>query len=87
MLRIATLAAAAALLAAAPASAASIHVSTAGKSPEAVKAEVVAAASKLCQAEGGASFDLRLQAACMKGTVDQALAPTSASAPLKLSAR
>jgi hypothetical protein len=87
MLRIAILAATAALIAAAPASAASIRVSTTGKSPEAVKAEVVAAASKLCQAESAASFDLRVQAACVKATVDQALARTGASAPLQFSAR
>jgi hypothetical protein len=87
MLRIATLAAVAVTLASAPAHAGSIHISTAGKSPDAVKAEVVAAAARLCQTESGASFDVRLQAACVKVTVDKALAQAHASSPLQLSAR
>jgi hypothetical protein len=74
MIRIVTLAAAAALIAL-PASAQSIHISTVGKSPEQVRAEVYAAATKLCWRETtGASFLIYEQRACVDETVKKALA-------------
>jgi hypothetical protein len=80
MLRIATLAAAAAILVAAPASAASINVPTAGKSPDQVKAEVAKAASRLCRRESwGSALEEQLQASCVSATVRSAL--TSAADP------
>ena len=51
MRHIAVLAAAAAALVAAPASAASVNVSTAGKSAEQVAADVRQAATELCRSE------------------------------------
>jgi len=71
MIRIVTLAAAAATLIAAPASAAdSIRVSTAGKSAEQVRAEVHSAARKLCAREiEGSSFPTYEMDACMRLTV------------------
>lgn len=88
MLRIATLAAVAAALVAAPASAASIRVSTSGKSADQVKAEVVAAASHLCQAESrGSALQDQLMATCMKATVQTSLAQGAPEAALKISAR
>jgi hypothetical protein len=69
MLRTITLAAAAALLAG-TASAQSIHISTRGKSPEQLKAEVVKAADKLCYRETeGASFPIDAQQQCIAATV------------------
>lgn len=86
MLRIATLAALAASFVAAPAFAASIHISTEGKSPAEVKAEVVAAATRLCRAESvGSLFEGKLQATCVKATVQSALSQTPPD--MKLSAR
>jgi hypothetical protein len=74
MLRVATLAAVAALIAAAPASAKSVHISTAGKSTAEVKAEVVKAAVNLCHAEVGNSvLSYYLQAPCVRSTVKAAL--------------
>lgn len=74
MLRIATLAAVAAVLGAAPASAESIHVSTAGKTPDQVKAEVVKAAAELCRAEAGdAALAYYIERSCIRGTVRAAL--------------
>jgi hypothetical protein len=87
MLRIATLATVAAALVAAPASAASIHVNTSGKTADQVKSEVVAAAFHLCRAESrGSALQEQLLATCMKSTVQTAL--TSAPEPaLRISAR
>jgi hypothetical protein len=75
MLRVATLAAVAVVLAAAaPASAESIHISTAGKSADQLKAEVYKAASELCHAEVGASsLSYYLQRPCVRSTVTAAL--------------
>ncbi|CAN7142799.1 hypothetical protein LJR225_000052 [Phenylobacterium sp. LjRoot225] len=68
------MAAVAALLAAAPASAKSIHISTAGKSSDEVRAEVVKAAVNLCRAEvGDSSLAYYLQAPCVRSTVKAAL--------------
>jgi len=74
MNRIVILAAATALIAL-PASAQSIHISTAGKSAEQVRAEVFSAATKLCWREvNGASFLIYEQRACVDDTVKKALA-------------
>ncbi|HEY8614631.1 hypothetical protein [Phenylobacterium sp.] len=74
MIRILTLAAAAALSIAAPASAKSIRISTVGKSAEQVQAEVTKAARSLCVRETiGASFPVDLQRACVKSTVSKTM--------------
>ena len=68
MNRIVILAAAAALIAL-PASAESIRISTVGKSPEQVRAEVVKAASKLCWMETlTATFRADEARACIAST-------------------
>ena len=75
MIRILTLAAAAAALLAAPASAQSIHVSTAGKTPEQLHADITKAARSLCgQLVVGATFPHEEFASCMKVTVAAAVA-------------
>jgi len=80
MLRIATLAAVAAVLGAAPASAESIRISTAGKTPEQVKAEVAKAAAELCRAEvGDATLAYYMQRPCIRGTVSAALKSPAAT--------
>jgi hypothetical protein len=74
MIRPLTLATAAALVLAAPASAKSIRVATAGKSAEQVQADVTRAARSLCVRETiGASFPHDLQRACVKHTVSRTL--------------
>ncbi len=91
MIRLIALAAAAALLAL-PASAQSpagrsIHVSTAGKSPEQVRAEVFKAARTLCAQETvGASFPIDEMRACLKNTMRTTFAQSSDPA-LKLASR
>ena len=91
MIRIVTLAAAAALVAL-PASAQSttaksIHISTAGKSVEQVKAEVFKAARTLCADETiGATFPVDEMRACLKGTMRATFAQSSDPA-LKLASR
>ena len=76
MIRILTVAAAAAALVAGPAFAAdSIHIPTAGKSPEQLQADITKAAKSLCSfAVMGATFPREEMIACMKGTVADALA-------------
>jgi hypothetical protein len=76
MLKIATLAAVAAVLLAGPAAAAdAIHISTAGKTPEQLKAEIHKAAVKVCNAEVGDSLlAYYLQTPCVKSTVKAAIA-------------
>ena len=88
MLRLATLAAVAAVLIAGPASAAeSIHVTTVGKSPAQVKAEIQTAAVKLCNAEVGDSIlSYYLQTPCVKATVKAAVAQ-SADPALQVASR
>ena len=77
MNRIVILAAATALIAL-PASAQSIRISTAGKSPEQVRTEVFKAASKLCAHEVyGASFPIDEMRACVSQTVRVTLAQSS----------
>jgi hypothetical protein len=78
MTRIAFLAAAAALIAL-PASAQSIHISTDGKSPAQVRAEVFKAATKLCNNQVDSSLiwvdELR---ACVAATTRNTLDPSQA---------
>ena len=71
MIRILTLAAAAAVLIAAPASAQSIRVSTVGKTPEQLHTDITAAARKVCIRElaMGATFPQEELARCVKATV------------------
>jgi hypothetical protein len=86
MIRIAIVAAAAALLAL-PASAESIHISTVGKSPEQVRHEVFKAANTLCAHETvGASFLIDEMRACVDFTVKATFAQTPDPA-LKLARR
>jgi hypothetical protein len=77
MNRILILAAAAAAIAL-PASAQSIHISTVGKTPEQIRAEVFKAASKLCAVETyGASFPIDEMRACVDATMRATLAQAS----------
>ena len=77
MIRLITVAAAAALVAL-PASAQSLRVSTAGKSVEQVRAEVFKAAKTLCAPETvGASFPAEEMRACVKGRVRTTRAQSS----------
>jgi hypothetical protein len=86
MIRIATLAATAALIAL-PASAESIHISTAGKSPSQIHAEVSKAANRLCLQETvGASFLVEEMRACVDSTVKATYAQ-AADPGLKLARR
>jgi hypothetical protein len=74
MNRMLILAAAAAAIAL-PASAQSIHISTVGKTPEQIRAEVVKAARKLCAVETyGASFPIDEMRACVDATTRATLA-------------
>lgn len=88
MLKLATLAAVAVVLVAGPAAAAeSIHVTTAGKSPAQVKAEIHKAAVKLCDAEVGDSIlSYYLQTPCVNATVKAAVAQ-SADPALQVASR
>lgn len=75
MLRILALAAAGAALLAAPASAETIRVSLAGKTPAQVKAEVHKAAALLCHQETfGSLVEADAQRACVEHTVRHTLA-------------
>jgi hypothetical protein len=86
MNRIVILAAAAAFIAL-PASAQSIHISTAGKAPEQIRAEVHAAATKLCARETiSATFQPDEMRACVASTVRTTLAQSS-DPQLKLASR
>ncbi len=86
MNRIAILAAAAVLIAL-PASAQSIRVSTVGKSPEQVRAEVFKAAQKLCARETfGASFWADEMRSCVAYTTRATFAQTN-DPSLKLAQR
>jgi hypothetical protein len=86
MNRIVILAAAAALIAL-PASAQSIRISTEGKSPEQIRAEVFKAATKLCALEtiGGAYYVEEMRA-CVDNTTRATFAQT-ADPKLKLARR
>ena len=75
MIRNLTLAALAAALVAGPASAQSIRISTVGKSPEQLHAEITAAAYKLCaRSIGAATFPQDEIAACAKASIADAVA-------------
>ncbi|CAN7466116.1 hypothetical protein LJR219_003108 [Phenylobacterium sp. LjRoot219] len=81
-----TLTAVAVALVAGPAAAESIRISTAGKAPEQVKAEVYKAAAQLCRAEAAESgLGVYTHSSCVKATVNAALA--SVPAQTKLAAR
>jgi len=91
MIRILTVAAVAALIAA-PASAQSMRVAVAGKSSEQVQKDIVKAAKTVCaRATVGASFPREMMASCMKATVEHAVAqsgdPALAALPTRLAAR
>jgi gas vesicle protein len=74
MIRILTVAAAAALIAA-PAAAQSVRVATAGKSTEQLNADIAKAAKKVCnRAIVGSSFPQQMYASCYKHAVIEASA-------------
>lgn len=76
MIRILTVAAVAALIAA-PASAQSARVSTANKSAEQLHADITKAAKKVCNlAVVGASFPREMYASCFKHAVADAVSRT-----------
>ena len=86
MIRIVSLAAAAALIAL-PASAQSIRISTSGKSVEQVRMEVAKAAKSLCaHATVGASFPVDEMRACVKNTMRATFAQSDNPA-LRLASR
>jgi hypothetical protein len=85
MTALAALAVAAAL--AAPASAASIRVSTEGKTPEQVKAEVMKAAAHVCRAEGSDWFQVYEHEPCAQATARSALTQASDLAQSKVATR
>ena len=91
MIRILTVAAVAALVAA-PASAQSIRVATAGKSAQQLHADIVKAAKTVCnRATVGASFPREMMQTCMKVSVERAVAqsrnPALAEIPTRLASR
>lgn len=93
MIRLLTVAAATAMLIAAPASAQSMKVAVAGKTTEQLHADIGAAAKKVCnRAVVGASFPREMFASCYKAAVADAVArsndPALANiAGLKLASR
>jgi len=93
MIRTLTLAAAAAMLIAAPASAQSMRVAVAGKSTEQLHADIAKAAKSVCNlATVGASFPREMYASCYKAAIADAVAKMgdpalAAAAGLKLAQR
>ena len=82
MIRILTVAAVAALIAA-PASAQTARISLAGKSNEQVQVEITKAAKKVCsQAIIGASFPREMYASCFKHAVKTANASLGAQSQM-----
>lgn len=82
MIRILTVAAVAALIAA-PASAQTARVSLAGKSNDQVQADIAKAAKKVCtQAIVGASFPREMYASCFKHAVADAAAKLGAQSQM-----
>jgi sirohydrochlorin ferrochelatase len=78
MNRIAFLGAAAAALIALPASAQSIHISTIGKSPAQVRAEVHKAATRLCEQQAdGSTIWVDEMRACVDNTTRDTLAQSN----------
>ncbi|MGA0606715.1 hypothetical protein ACO2Q0_12020 [Phenylobacterium sp. VNQ135] len=91
MIRILTLAAVAALVAA-PASAQSMRVATAGKSSEQVQKDILKAAKTVCsRATVGSSFQREMMAGCVKATLEHVAAqsgdPALAALPTRIAAR
>jgi gas vesicle protein len=92
MIRILTVAAVAALIAA-PASAQSVRIATAGKTAEQLHSDIAKAAKKVCNlAVVGASFPREMYAACYKHAVADAVTKAgdpalAAVAGIKLAAR
>lgn len=92
MIRILTAAAMATLIAA-PASAQSMHIATAGKSTEQLHADIKKAAKRVCTlAVMGVSFQRELYLSCYKDTVADAVARAgdpalAAAAGIKLASR
>jgi len=84
-----TLAAAALLVAAAPAAAKTVRISTAGKTADQVQAEVTKAARSLCLRETfGASFPVDIHRACVRNTVEATMKQFAANrAATQLAAR
>lgn len=93
MIRTLTLAAAAAMLLAAPAGAQSMRVATVGKTPVQLHADITAAAKSVCRlAVVGATFPREMYASCYKAAVKDAVAKAgdpalAAVAAIKLAAR
>jgi hypothetical protein len=93
MIRILTIAAAATMLVAVPASAQSMRVAVAGKSTEQLHTDISKAAKKVCmQAVVGASFPREMYASCYKAAVADAVTKANdpalaAAAGLKLASR
>lgn len=93
MIRTLTLAAVAAMLVAAPASAQSMRVAVVGKSTEQLHQDIAKAAKKVCtQAVVGASFPREMYASCYKYAVADAVTKANdpalaAAAGLKLASR
>ena len=93
MIRILTLAAVATALIAAPASAKSIHISTAGKSAQQLHADITKAAFAVCrQATEGSTFPHEEMRRCVKQTVAVTIAQSgdpalAAAAKLQLAQR
>ncbi|RAK58397.1 hypothetical protein DJ021_00520 [Phenylobacterium hankyongense] len=76
----------AAALIAAPASAESIRIPLAGKTPHQVNVEVYKAANKLCrEMNAGASFPIDAQHVCVMNTVHATMAQLKA--PMKVAER
>lgn len=93
MIRTLTIAAAAAMLIAAPASAQSMKVDLAGKTTEQLQTDIAKAAKKVCaQAVVGASFPREMYLSCYKYAVADAVAKANdpalaAAAGIKLASR
>jgi len=93
MIRILTIAAATAMLVAAPASAQSVRIAVAGKSTEQLHTEIAKAAKKVCNAATiGASFPREMYASCFKHAVEDAVMRANdpalaAAAGIKLASR
>jgi len=91
MIRIVTVAAVAALVAA-PANAQTLRVATTGKSAQQLQTEIVKAAKSVCaRASMGASFPREMMAACMKASIAHAVAqsgdPALAALPAQFAGR
>jgi gas vesicle protein len=92
MIRVLTIAAVAALIAA-PASAQSVRISTAGKTTEQLQADIDRAAKSVCRrAANSSSFPREMRASCLKATIAHAYANSgdpvlAATLPTRMAAR